>query len=102
VQRLEEENRRLRDSSEGLKGQLAPVEAAQQSAVVHLQVMNSITLQSGSAGWLRAAEKPPDYLEKVQRLAAESGQDTRICSRAFAYFNYDYGKALNELRELDT
>jgi uncharacterized protein YukE len=37
VQQLEEENRRLCDSSEGLKGELARVEAGQQSEVVHLQ-----------------------------------------------------------------
>jgi archaellum component FlaC len=37
VQQLEEENHRLRDSSEGLKGELARVEAGQQNAVVHLQ-----------------------------------------------------------------
>jgi hypothetical protein len=37
VKQLEEENRLLRESREGLKGQLARVEAGQQSAVARLQ-----------------------------------------------------------------
>jgi regulator of replication initiation timing len=37
VQQLEEENRLLRESNEGLKGQLARTEAAEQSAVALLQ-----------------------------------------------------------------
>jgi chromosome segregation ATPase len=37
VDQLEGENRLLRDSNEGLKGQLARVEAGQQSEVAHLQ-----------------------------------------------------------------
>jgi hypothetical protein len=37
VQELEEENPRLRESSEGLKGALARTEAGQQSAVARLQ-----------------------------------------------------------------
>jgi hypothetical protein len=69
--------------------------------IVYVREMNSIILQSCGVGWFRTAEKPPDYLEQLQKLAEASGQDTRICSRAFAYFNYDYGKALNELQELD-
>jgi hypothetical protein len=37
LQQLEDENRLHRESSEGLKGQLAPVEAGQQSEVARLQ-----------------------------------------------------------------
>jgi hypothetical protein len=71
--------------------------------LVYIREMSSIILQScGPApGWLRTAEKPPDYLDQLRRLAEESGQDPRICARAFTYFNYDYRKALNELQELD-
>jgi hypothetical protein len=69
--------------------------------IVYVREMNSIMLQSCGAGWLRTAEKPSDFVEQVQRLAEKSGQDTRICARAFTYFNYDYQKALRELQELD-
>jgi hypothetical protein len=69
--------------------------------IVYVREMNSIILQSCGAGWVRTAEKPSDYLDQVQRLADKSGQDTRICARAFTYFNYDFGKALSELQELD-
>jgi hypothetical protein len=64
--------------------------------------MNSIILQSVGAGRSRNAAKPPDYVQRLAQLAEVSGRDPMICARAYVYFNYDYDRALQELRDLDS
>jgi hypothetical protein len=69
--------------------------------IVYIRDMSSILLLSCGAAWPKTVEKPPDYLQKVEQLTRESGQDPTICARAFTYFHYNYKKALEELAELD-
>jgi hypothetical protein len=68
--------------------------------VVYIREMNSIILQSVGAWRSSTAPKPPDYVQRLAMLAEESGQDSLLCMRAYLYFNYDYDKALQELRDL--
>jgi hypothetical protein len=68
VQQLEEDNRLLRDLSEGLKGELARFEAGQQSAVVRLQ-------EEIAAGGLKVKDdllnvqgEPAKLKEEIKRM----------------------------------
>jgi hypothetical protein len=68
--------------------------------LVYIRKTDSIVRQPVGAGRNPSAPKPPDYLQRLARLAAESGQDPMLCRRAYVYFNYDYNTALQELRRL--
>jgi hypothetical protein len=70
VQQLEEENRRLHDSSEGLKDQLGRVEAGQQSDIARLQ-------EEIAAG----GSKVKEDLENVQRDVAKLKEDMIVTRR---------------------
>jgi len=66
--------------------------------VVYIRSMDAVLLQSICPG--RTAVKPPDYMDRLQQLVQATGQDARICARAFAYFEYNYERALEELQQL--
>jgi hypothetical protein len=66
VQQLEEENRLLRESSEGLKGQLVRVEARQQSEVAPLQ--EAVTT---------VGSKVKEDLSNIQRELAKTKEEIR-------------------------
>jgi hypothetical protein len=66
--------------------------------IVTIRSMDALLLQSVGYGSRRGPPKPPDFVDRVNRLEAETGKDRRTCSRCLMFFEYDTERALAALQ----
>jgi hypothetical protein len=93
VQQLEEENRRLGESSEGLKSQLAQVESGQQCAVARLE-------EAIAAGGPKVKDDLGNVQRDVARLKEEMIVTRRMTEKEFP-LSTKKGKAKEKRVEID-
>jgi hypothetical protein len=65
--------------------------------IVYIRPFDRSLLESIGYGSQRSAEKPSDFIERVKRLEAETGQDRRTCSRCLIFYDYDIDRARDAL-----
>jgi hypothetical protein len=66
--------------------------------IVYIRRFDTILLESVGYGSRRGAGKPSDFIERVNRLENETGQDRRTCSRCLMFYDYDVDRAREALQ----
>jgi hypothetical protein len=67
--------------------------------IIYIRSLEAIMLQSIGFGSARGVNKPPNFIDQVNRLQRETGKDARTCTRCYTFFNYDFDGALAALQE---
>jgi hypothetical protein len=68
--------------------------------IVYIRRFDPILLESIGYGSRRGAAKPSDFIERVNRLERDTGQDRRTCSRCLIFYDYDVDRARDGLEQI--
>jgi hypothetical protein len=69
---------------------------------VYIRSCNRSLFESIGYGSRRGVEKPSDFVERVNRLERDTGQDRRTCSRCLIFCNYDIDRARDTLQMIES
>jgi hypothetical protein len=69
---------------------------------VYVHCFDPTLLESIGYGSRRGVEKPSDFVERVNQLERDTGQDRRTCSRCLIFYDYDVDRARSALEMIES